>query len=505
MLEYIYFVKCPGCEDEHFNFFNEAKEYAISLLSKKPIITQIEVDRNDFGECVDSCDLGTVWSWEEMMKDEHHKPEIVFTKADTFKDSYDYDPEFAALDNSLDDFSEGFEVGKKVFCKANKKIGIIKNTKGDLVDVEFTGGKDPDRVDTYYKQDLELAEVHKPVPDGMSIKDLVEEMEENEDTVECAGCEELFAKDDCFHKDGIGWLCSDCEDRVVKCSWCDELYDRSECRKEVDMGWLCDRCQAAIMSRGEELTFKENSYWDFLDEDVQDNMTLADLVKDSINHLVNDLGKDSTAEDFTDDVIGDLERNYDGVAPDDINKYQEWCSEVACEVSRQLNRQEGLTEAFDRNAKVEFEYDSLEVTLQSAKRAEDDWDEAEDTVNYSFYKKKDDVATDIWENFIQEVDAKNVEGGLEALEDDRTWYDFLETNFDTLLDKYYDKLLKYYEDDARKEYEEGHSLGECRQKSFLEEFDDAEAHTASLTDCPECGAASYDMKEQYCSNCGFGL
>ena len=138
MLEYIYFVKCPGCEDEHFDFFNEAKEYAMSLLSKKPIITQIEVDRNDFGECTDSCDLGTVWSWEEMMKDEHHKPEIVFTKADTFKDSYDYDPEFAALDNSLDDFSEGFEVGKKVFCKANKKIGIIKNTKGDLVDVEFT-------------------------------------------------------------------------------------------------------------------------------------------------------------------------------------------------------------------------------------------------------------------------------------------------------------------------------------------------------------------------------
>ncbi len=67
MLEYIYFVKCPGCEDEPFDFFNEAKDFAMNCLSQKPIITQIEVNRNDFGECVDSCDLGTVWSWEELM------------------------------------------------------------------------------------------------------------------------------------------------------------------------------------------------------------------------------------------------------------------------------------------------------------------------------------------------------------------------------------------------------------------------------------------------------
>jgi hypothetical protein len=76
----------------------------------------------------------------------------------------------------------------------------------------------------------------KPIPEGMTIEQLVEEMEENEDTVECA--------------------------------WCNELFDKSECRKEVDLGWLCSRCEAAIKSRGETLTFKENNYWDFLDEDV---------------------------------------------------------------------------------------------------------------------------------------------------------------------------------------------------------------------------------------------
>jgi hypothetical protein len=182
---------------------------------------------------------------------------------------------------------------------------------------------------------------------------------------------------------------------------------------------------------------------------------------------------------------------------------------------RENNYWDFLDESFDGKAEVEFIYDALRVTLQGAKRDVDDWDEAEETVRYSFYKKKDDVATDIWENFIEEADAKDVEGGLDTLEDDKAWYTFLETNFDTLLDKYYDKLLKYYEDDARKEYEETHSLNESadledvfnesKQKSFLEEFDDTETRKANLIDCPECGADSYDMKEQYCSNCGFGL
>ena len=69
MIQYIYFVKCPNCEDEYFDFFDEAKDFALGCLSKKPVITQVEVNRNDFGECVDSVDLGTVWSWEELMSD----------------------------------------------------------------------------------------------------------------------------------------------------------------------------------------------------------------------------------------------------------------------------------------------------------------------------------------------------------------------------------------------------------------------------------------------------
>jgi hypothetical protein len=54
---------------------------------------------------------------------------------------------------------------------------------------------------------------------------MVEEMEENEDEVEC--------------------------------KWCDELYDKSECRYEVNLGWLCPYCIDEMKSRGETLTFRE--------------------------------------------------------------------------------------------------------------------------------------------------------------------------------------------------------------------------------------------------------
>lgn len=363
MLEYIYFVKCPGCEDEHFSFFNEAKDFAMSLLSKKPIITQIEVDRNDFGECTDSCDLGTVWSWEDIMNTENDSTESVFTKDDLKHYDTDYDTEFDSLDNSLDP---------------------VNNFR-------------------------------RPIPADKSIKDLVEEMEENEDTVEC--------------------------------KWCDELFDKSECRYEVDLGWLCNRCQAAIKSRGEELTFREGS----------------------------------------------------------------------------------LDEAIDPRDLVELEYPELTVTLYGQQRDADDWDEFEHTDSHVFLVPKVEIATVIFENWITEDDVKDIEGGLDKLsEDDAAWEQFVETHFDDLFEKYQQQILDYFkdeaEDDFRERSQEEYQMGELfsnedqaydewrdsrfdesAQKSFLEEFDDVETRKAALIDCPECGTTSYNMKEQYCSNCGLGL
>ena len=283
MVTYIYFVKCPNCEDEHFDFFDDAKAFALGCLSQKPIITQTEINRNDFGECTDHCDLGTVWSWEDVVgKETEAEPaKSVFTKDDLKQLADGKDPEFDDDDfyfnNSLveDVLSEATQAQWPEIKKLCDEIGII--TGEDIHNFMKETGATYDNLLDKLKEyrdglgsDFEIKEARKPIPDGMTIEQLVEEMEEHEDTVECAACEELFPKDECFHKEGIGYLCGDCEDRIVKCSWCDDLYDKSECRYEVDLGWLCDRCEAAIKSRGETLTFREGNYWDFLDEEVEE-------------------------------------------------------------------------------------------------------------------------------------------------------------------------------------------------------------------------------------------
>lgn len=427
MLEYVYIVKCPNCEDEHFYFFDEAKSCAMGQLTKKPIITQVEVNRNDFGECTDSCDLGTVWSWEDMMKTDDEPEQTTFTKASTVDCDDYFNQEFDDLDNSL-----------------------------------------------------EVPEPRKPVPADMTIDELVEAMEENEDEVEC--------------------------------TWCNELFDKSECRKEVSLGWLCDRCQAAIMSRGEPLTFKENNYWDFLDESVEATTWVCLFDGKELGTVT--ATNEQEAYEKMEKTWPELQYNmYDGVA-------------VVEPVEDSIN------ESMDPHDLVELEYPSLTVTLYGPQRDVDDWDEVEHTTSHVFLVPKVEVATAVWENWITEEDVVDVEGGLETLEDDTAWEKYLETHFDDLFEKYHQQILDYFKDEAvedfRERSQEEHDLerwaGKSKihnwnedddswdaveesvsQKPFLEEFDDAEAHKARLTDCPECGATSYDMKEQYCANCGLNL
>lgn len=257
MIQYIYFVKCPDCEDEHFDFFNDAKDFALGCLSKKPIITQTEVNRNDFGECIDSSDLGTIWSWEDIVGSTDDEPALsIFTKDDLKTLPAESDPEFDALDNSLDDIPDNF---RKPITENADRDAEMRNLAKEMFDLgvecssyeEFVGFmKENDDVPTkeLYAIYRDAIKDHvnsakgKAIPEGMTIEQLVEEMEENEDEVEC--------------------------------TWCNELFDKSECRKEVDLGWLCSRCEAAIKSRGEPLTFQENSYWDFLDESAEDMLNV---------------------------------------------------------------------------------------------------------------------------------------------------------------------------------------------------------------------------------------
>ena len=400
MVEYIYFVKCPSCEDEHFSFFNEARDFALGCLTKKPIITQIEITRNDFGECVDSCDLGTVWSWEEALgKDieEADKGLTTFSKAETFGIS-DIDGEFNDDSDELCEAEEATEdlgigaglaiagaaigggmIGSKLLDSKQSKSGSdsldelfdanidLSLDGGDNNDVSILSSYDAENDGKEKLDELLDANIslgldggtgnnvsvlsplgglgetcsRKPTSEGMTIEQLVEMMEENEDMVEC--------------------------------KWCNELYPKGDCNKDKDLGWLCDRCQRAIASReGFEI-------FDFVEEDLDteikdDDMTpdldneydgnypkleestikytLPELVKDSLNHLMGDLGKDPAAEDFVDDVIADIERNYDIEIPLEPIRYRNWCSAVSAEVAKQLDdtiSDEAFLDEYDRD------------------------------------------------------------------------------------------------------------------------------------------------------------
>lgn len=562
MIEYIYIVKCPGREDEMFNFFTDARMQCDLLMSKKPIITQVEVERNDFGECTDSHDLGTVWSWEEAMKDteggydDAEPTKSIFTKDDlggiTGKPCYD--AEFDALDNSVDfepeisevstvdDVSDNFkkpvnenfddfDIGPQIdeftppeddlvtlwvaenlnggeivaACwtndenRANRLLSwaFRERTGGDLRDCYIREAED-DEFD-YINDTPELlveACTRKPIPEGMTLKELVEALEENEDEVEC--------------------------------TWCEDLFDKSECRYEVNLGWLCSRCEAAIKSRGETLTFREGSYWDFLDEDTEkpidedlewhtykitfttkanpDNeqtttfktwqsdveyawrksnaniphtiiknielvedlnqeMSLADLVKDSISHLTNDLGKDPLADDFADEVIGDLERNYTSFVPEDFDKYQEWCSAVACEVSRQVNNLDNLTEA------------SLS-DIASAANAE-----------FGSSWNSDDIL-DIAGAY---DDFRHVNTSTGMTPSEKAAYEQEQAKI---------AIAK----DREKSYKNKLSAWKRYKKSKLEELEEATEYRKRLAPCPECGAnESFDHETGICLECGFNV
>ena len=518
MLTYIYFVKCPGCEDEHFDFFTDAKDFALGCLSKKPIITQIEVDRNDFGECTDSCDLGTVWSWEDLMdtKDDSPDKHTVFTKDDLKNLAVDDDPEFTELDNSLE----------------------------------------PD--------------IRKPVPSDMTVEDLVEAMEENEDDVECKFCNELFDKSECKHDKDYGWLCSGCqraiEDHGGELAFTSEaLTEASKYRDSIELHYdsLTTEITTKVIpaTRWDPEEYEEGEYTDEYDfevdtesvidaiwehclteEDVldvpgglaalEDEATweqfleanfesLLEKYNDKLLELFREEAEEAAKEEFQDRYAD----RHSG-EPDPDRAYDEWRDSQYLDDFDESCPRRFVEEALDPRDQVELEYPSLTVTLYGPKRAADDWDEIEHTDSFVFLVPKVEVAVAIGENWLTEEDVKDVPGGLDALDDDKVWEQFIDAHFDDLFEKYNKQILEYFEDEATEDFrersQEEYSMGEWAasqdysdydeqldtkqtQKPFLEEFDDAETHKANLIDCPECGSVSYDMKEQYCANCGLNL
>ena len=230
MIEYIYFVKCPNCEDEHFYFFKDAEAHALGCLDKKPIITQVEVNRNDFGECTDSCDLGTIWSWEDQCRVTEAEPaKSVFTR-DDLKQYYNpaCDPEFSKLDNSVDFDIEDDSIstiGDAIdFLVKDEEEAIAGYEKVKDATKDFDVENKQEILDTLdhikaeeeeHIEELEALlnqdklEIKKPIPADMTIESLVEAMEENEDFVECKECYNLAEKAKCT-KTSIGYVCEAC-------------------------------------------------------------------------------------------------------------------------------------------------------------------------------------------------------------------------------------------------------------------------------------------------------
>lgn len=498
MTEYIYFVKCPNCEDEHFDFFDVAKEFALGCLSKKPIITQTEVCRNDFGECTDSCDLGTVWSWEDVMNDtkggytDAEPTKSSFTKDDLKFMTDDQDPEFDNLNNSID-----FELTD---VPDNFKKPITKS----YATKEFeTPNFDAETVDEFEDESIKGYRVHestdkKSTIEGMTIKQLVEVMEEAEDEVECSLCNELTSKADCFYDEDEGYICPTCKEETVKCTWCGSYFDPSVCRKEVDLGWLCSRCEMAIKSRGETLTFKEGNYWDFLDEDINnaESFTLTDLVKDSIDHLVSDIGRDSSAEGFVDDVITDIENNFNIEVPKEPKKYRDWASAIACEVSRQLNSQPQLDEKL---VNIDFSQiiDSSDMEIWGVEPI------GENTYKAFLMKRFENVPFRGDGSEIEKVESEMFDiGGLFVFHFGKDGLPKLGRWDPELLNSLGSCEIIF--DDER--YDRACNDVFNRPSSKLEELEEAVDYRKHLVFCPECGTESaFDTETGICLDCGFNI
>lgn len=274
MVEYIYFVKCMDCEDEPFDFFDEAKAFALGKLSTKPEIHQTEVVRNDFGECIDSTDYGKVWSWEDKVGIVEDDAKLsIFTSGDFDKYKPEYDSEFDSLDNSLDEVPDNFRI---------------------------------------------------PVPDTMTIEGLVEAMEENEDMVECKKCHELFPKEDMLYELSKGYLCPICIMDLDSQGVDLEFRPREIPEKVVDEEPL----EEAKKTSSTEYDIFDDSvsfYYNGLEAIVQYNQTDADswdekeLYSDNFEYNVpiKDLAEDLWNYCIDDEAYKEFQDRYEELYKDD--------------------------------------------------------------------------------------------------------------------------------------------------------------------------------------------
>jgi hypothetical protein len=445
MIEYIYFIKCPSCpecHDEHFYYFDEAKARAMNFLSHKPIITQVEADYNDFNECTNSCDLGTVWSWEDMMDDVPSDNELTtFSKSETFRDPDFFNCEFDDLDSVPDnyarptetpvklvaesydgdytlDFDDREQVQKdRVFaaCEAGKEvtINIGSDYVGNPLEIRFSDG-------SVYSDSF--LRVYKTGDDSYYLglwhySDDGDEAEGDDYNADCS-FDEIWEMITSYIADravdivaesskpipadmtveSLVEMTEENED-AVECKVCEELFEKAKCHKDTKRGWVCNECA------------KLNEFYK----------------RDPFDHHDPDYDEDEAADALAGMIDGAKDAEY----------------------NRALD---SLSESSKYKNSVEFHYDALTVTIATkvipaTLEDPEDYLEGEYTDEFDFEVETSTVEEVLWD-FITEEDAADVPGGLEALENDDTWKAFLDAHFDELLEKYNDKFLEYFREDA---------------------------------------------------------
>lgn len=198
----------------------------------------------------------------------------------------------------------------------------------------------------------------------------------------------------------------------VECGWCNELWPKEECRKEVHLGWLCPYCQQAIKSRGERLTFQEaiddpddfdigpqiDEFEPEIPEDFVDDTPALDDGKPDLEDEVPPADLEEEEPDFDsfeDDewLDQDFADNYDNFEdPDDFRGKCEECGAVLNDMGKCPYCDYGDEEVLDEANAPTLTDEEAEKLL---KKADEIYDKYDDEKDYYYLRYLFDVCADL--------------------------------------------------------------------------------------------------------------
>ena len=556
MIQYIYFVKCPGCEDEHFDFFDEAKEFALGCLSQKPIITQTEVCRNDFGECTDSADLGTVWSWEDIMKDTttDADPAVsVFTKDDlecmnrTGKPCCD--AEFDNLDNSvdfeIDEISERDPiteesvprhpvVGATRAPKETEYVIVFKHPhtgKHYLLSRNFTITTDINKAMTYpgkfsaedeikyaedaadkygFKFEVEIDSQHSDTyyDDYRSVNFFVTTVA---DAKKLSGVTDKVSSQDSLRKpipegitlESLVEALEESEDEV-ECKNCFDLFPKVDCTKQ-EHGYICPVCgnttEPLADSLEDTLTGLITDEFEAIDgyEAAVEAVQQANLSDDEKVEILDTLGHIKKEEEEHIEELKELSGNseYHTASEDPITLHEDE-EEDELEIDEDTVECTWCNGLFDKSeCRYEVDLGWLCSRCEMAIKSRGETLTFKEG-NYWDFLDEDTNSSKTTSTWTCIFDGKEI-GTVEAATEEEA-YVAMERKYPEYPYGLYDGVAEV-RSNTLEEAAEIHDLGNEYDGGYPAET--SEVSDSHLKLCPECGKETFDIETGICVNCGF--